>query len=149
MASRIAAVALDAHDIERVAAFWCQVLGWHVVEREEGGVAIGPADGAWPRIDIFQVPESKTVKNRLHFDLRAEDRSTEEEWERLEALGARRVDVGQAPDVTWVVLADPEGNEFCLLATAVDDLPEGGRPPFLPPTATRENHPANDEKNAE
>lgn len=128
MSSRLAVVVIDAHDPEAVAAFWCEVLGWSIVDREEDGLAIGPADGAWPRIDVFKVPEAKTVKNRLHFDLRAEDLSTAEELHRLEALGARRVDVGQSPEDTWVVLADPEGNEFCLLQRSVDELPEHERP---------------------
>ncbi|MEB3367775.1 VOC family protein [Saccharopolyspora mangrovi] len=128
MSSRLAVVVIDAHDTEKVAAFWCEVLGWSVVERDDDGIAIGPADGTWPRIDVYQVPESKSVKNRLHIDLRAGDRSTAEELQRLETLGARRVDVGQSPDDTWTVLADPEGNEFCLLATSVDDLPESERP---------------------
>ncbi|SFS32011.1 VOC family protein [Saccharopolyspora flava] len=129
MSSRLAVVVIDAHDTEKVASFWCDVLGWSVVERDEDGIAIGPADGSWPRIDVYRVPESKTVKNRLHFDLRADDRTTAEELERLEALGARRVDVGQPPDVTWVVLADPEGNEFCLLSRSVEDLPNDEKPP--------------------
>ena len=128
MSSRIAVVAIDAHDPDVVAAFWCEVLGWSVVDRDEDGLAIGPADGSWPRIEIYEVPEAKTVKNRLHFDLRAEDRSTAEELQRLEVLGARRVDVGQSPDDGWVVLADPEGNEFCLLRGSVNDLPERERP---------------------
>lgn len=128
MSSRIAVVAIDAHDPDVVAAFWCEVLGWSVVDRDEDGLAIGPADGSWPRIEIYEVPEAKTVKNRLHFDLRAEDRSTAEELQRLESLGARRVDVGQSPDDGWVVLADPEGNEFCLLRGSVNDLPARERP---------------------
>ena len=66
-------------------------------------------------IHIFlRVPESKTVKNRLHIDLAPEDRDAA--VERLKQLGARPVDVGQGPDVSWVVLADPEGNEFCVLS---------------------------------
>ena len=68
------------------------------------------------------MPEGKTVKNRLHFDLRADGVSTTEELERLLALGARRRDVGQGPDVSWVVLGDPEGNEFCLLSRSVQDV---------------------------
>jgi hypothetical protein len=68
------------------------------------------------------VPEAKAGKNRLHLDLRADGSTTVQELERLFALGARRVDVGQAPDVTWVVLADPEGNEFCLLERSVQVL---------------------------
>jgi hypothetical protein len=68
-----------------------------------------------------KVPEKKTVKNRLHLDLRADGNSTEDELARLLALGARRADVGQGPDVTWVVLTDPEGNEFCLLRRTVQE----------------------------
>ena len=81
---------------------------------------IGPADGG-PGIDLLPVPEPKTVKNRLHLDLRADGTSTEE-LARLERLGATRVDVGQAADATWTVLADPEGNEFCLLHRTVQQV---------------------------
>ena len=73
-------------------------------------------------IDVFAVPETKTTKNRLHFDPRADGLSTSQELERLLALGARRVDIGQPPDASWVVLADPEGNEFCLLFRSVQQL---------------------------
>ena len=113
MSSRLAQVAIDATDAEVVAAFWCAVLGWDVLERGEGVVCIGPATGG-PGIDVLPVPQAKTGKNRLHLDLRA-DGDRADELERLLSLGAQRVDVGQAPDVTWTVLADPEGNEFCLL----------------------------------
>ncbi len=122
MPSRIAVVAIDAAEPQVVADFWCSVLGWRIVEEDVDGVSIGPADGSLPTIDVLQVPERKTVKNRLHFDLRADGVSTDEELERLIALGARRVDVGQQPDSTWVVLADPEGNEFCLLSRSMQEL---------------------------
>jgi catechol 2,3-dioxygenase-like lactoylglutathione lyase family enzyme len=122
MPSRIAVFVIDAVAPEVVADFWCGVLGWRVVERSDEGVSIAPQDGAWPTIDLVPVPERKTLKNRLHLDLRADGVSTEAELERLLELGARRVDVGQPPDVSWVVLADPEGNEFCLLSRAVQDL---------------------------
>jgi hypothetical protein len=72
-------------------------------------------------IDVVPVPENKTVKNRLHLDLRADGMPTASELERLLDLGARRVDVGQAPGATWVVLSDPEGNEFCLLSHTVQE----------------------------
>ena len=84
--------------------------------------AIVPLEGTHPRVFFQRVPEGKTVKNRLHFDLRADGVSTAEELERLLALGARPVDVGQGPDVSWVVLGDPEGNEFCLLSRSVLDV---------------------------
>ena len=122
MPSRIAAIAIDARNPRLVADFWCEVLGWRVVEEEEQGVSIAPADLGWPTIDVFQVPETKTVKNRLHLDLRADGTSTSAELRRLLDLGAVRTDVGQEPESTWVVLSDPEGNEFCLLARPVDDL---------------------------
>ncbi|MGQ0778434.1 MAG: VOC family protein [Pseudonocardiales bacterium] len=122
MPSRIAVLAVDAVDPTLVADFWCRVLCWRVVEASDEGVSIAPLDGGWPTIDVLPVPERKTVKNRLHLDLRADGVSTEAELERLLELGAHPVDVGQGPDVSWVVLADPEGNEFCLLSHAVQDL---------------------------
>lgn len=122
MVSRLATLAIDADDPPRVAEFWCAVLGWRIVERSDAGVSIAAADGSWPTIDVLSVPEGKTVKNRLHLDLRADGVTTDEELGRLLALGATRIDVGQAPDSTWVVLADPEGNEFCLLSRSVQDL---------------------------
>jgi len=122
VSSRIAAIAIDAVNPRLVADFWCDVLGWRVVEEEQGVVSIAPADLAWPTIDVARVPEGKTVKNRLHLDLRADGTSTSAELQRLLDLGAVRVDVGQGPDSTWVVLSDPEGNEFCLLSRSVQDL---------------------------
>ena len=85
-------------------------------------ITIAAADGSWPMIDVVAVPEGKAVKNRLHFDLRADGVSTAAELDRLLALGARRADVGQPADASWVVLADPEGNEFCLLSRPVQEL---------------------------
>ena len=117
MTSCIAQVAIDASDVEVVARFWRDVLGWQELERDEGIISIGPPDGSGPGIDVIRVPEPKSLKNRLHLDLRADGSSTEQELARLLALGARRADVGQAPDVSWTVLTDPEGNEFCLLGT--------------------------------
>jgi hypothetical protein len=92
-----------------------------VVEADEDIVSIGPADGSWPTIDVVSVPEGKAGKNRLHLDVRADGTTTDEELQRLLNLGARRVDIGQAPDSSWVVLADPEGNEFCLLSRTVQE----------------------------
>jgi hypothetical protein len=124
MPSRLAVIAIDAVDPEVVAGFWCAVLGWTILKREPGGITIGDDEQSWPMIDIFAVPEGKTVKNRLHFDLRADGLSTSDELDRLLALGARRVDVGQPSDASWVVLADLEGNEFCLLSRSVQQLTE-------------------------
>jgi len=123
MPSRIAVIAIDALNPRLVAEFWCNVLGWHVVdEDDEGVISIGPPDGGWPTIDVLGVAERKAVKNRLHLDLRADGVATPHELERLLSLGARRVDIGQGPDVSWVVLGDPEGNEFCLLSRSVQEV---------------------------
>ncbi|MFH5821671.1 VOC family protein [Georgenia sp. AZ-5] len=122
MTSAIAALAVDAHDPRRVADFWTAALGWEIVEDGDEGVSIAPADRSLPAIDFLPVPEPKTVKNRLHLDIRADGTSQAEEVERLLGLGATRADVGQGPDVTWVVLADPEGNEFCVLSRSVQEV---------------------------
>lgn len=106
---------IDCADPERLATFWCEVLDWQVVDRDEDDVEIG-GTGDGPTLLFEQVPDPKTVKNRIHIDVRpTEDQQTE--VDRIIALGARRVDVGQG-DVSWVVLADPEGNEFCVLRGA-------------------------------
>jgi hypothetical protein len=122
MTSRLASVVIDAVDPRVVAEFWCSILGWQIIDQSDGGVSIAAPDGSWPVIDVLPVPETKSVKNRLHLDLRADGVTTAEEHQRLLELGASPVDVGQSPDVTWVVLADPEGNEFCLLSPSVQDL---------------------------
>lgn len=89
MTSRIAAIAIDAVDTRTVADFWCAVLGWRVIEEDSEGISIGPPDASWPTIDVLAVPETKSIKNRLHFDMRADGSSTEDELARLLALGAR------------------------------------------------------------
>ena len=122
MTSRPAVIVIDAARPRLVADFWRAVLGWEVVESDADGISIAPGDGSWPGIDMFQVPEGKSIKNRLHLDLRADGSSTEDELQRLLNLGARRVDVGQGPEVSWVVLADLEGNEFCLLSRTVQEM---------------------------
>ncbi len=121
MTSRIGAIAIDARQPRLVADFWCGVLGWQITDQDDTGVSIASSDGSWPTIDVIEVPEDKIVKNRLHLDVRSNGLSTADELERLLALGATRVDVGQGPDVTWVVLSDPEGNEFCLLSRTVQE----------------------------
>jgi glyoxalase superfamily protein len=125
--SRLAVVVIDASQPRVIADFWCAVLGWQIVAEEgDGLITIGPADRSWPTIDVAPVPETKTIKNRLHLDLRADGVSTAAELDRLFRLGARPADVGQPADASWVVLADPEGNEFCLLSRTVQEV--GGPP---------------------
>ncbi|GAB2465766.1 VOC family protein [Jatrophihabitans fulvus] len=126
MASAISSLVIDAVDPDTVARFWSDVLGWPERERDDSDglvIVIGP-DGGGPGIDVVRVPEDKTVKNRLHLDLRADGTTTADELYRLLALGARRVDVGQSRDASWVVLADPEGNEFCLLSRTMQEIPD-------------------------
>ncbi|CAG7647105.1 VOC family protein [Actinacidiphila bryophytorum] len=126
MTSRFTELAVDCHDPERLAAFWCAVLGFDVIERREGKVEIGSwvptvedvrARQMPPTVLFVQVPEGKAVKNRLHLDVSPVDTTTEAEVTRLLALGATPADVGQGADCSWVVLADPEGNEFCVQRT--------------------------------
>lgn len=122
MTSRTAVIAIDAVQPRVVADFWQAALGWEEVEADADGISIAPADQTWPTIDVLTVPEPKSTKNRLHLDLRADGCSTSEELRRLVNLGARQIDIGQGSDVGWVVLADPEGNEFCLLPRTVQQV---------------------------
>ena len=121
MSSQISALAIDARNPRQVAEFWCAALGWQQLGDGDGIITIGHQDGSWPTIDVAPVPEAKEGKNRLHLDLRADGLTTRAELTRLLDLGAQRVDVGQDADVPWVVLADPEGNEFCLLPRTVQE----------------------------
>ena len=116
---RIQCLVIDTVDPARLADFWEAALGWRRTHQRDDEVVLeppagSPGDGVSPDLLFARVPEPKTGgKNRLHLDLRPVDQAAE--VARLEALGARRVDVGQGPHVTWVVLADPDGNEFCVL----------------------------------
>jgi hypothetical protein len=124
MTSKFTELAIDCADPHGLARFWCAVLGYEVQDDADGVVTIGsPAvpEGKLrpgpvpPTLTFAQVPEGKAVKNRLHLDVNPTDTEQDEEVRRLLGLGARRADVGQG-DESWVVLADPEGNEFCVLA---------------------------------
>ncbi len=119
MGTVVSQVSVDAHDPLALARWWADVLGWTVVpDEDEGTVDLLPPDGAAATPWIFvPVPDDKRTKNRLHLDLRpADDTDQATEHARLLALGAVPADVGQGDDVSWHVLADPEGNEFCLLS---------------------------------
>lgn len=122
MPVRISSVCIDAVNPRPVASFWAAVLGWEVAEEDEEGISLAPPTSDLPTLDILRVPAPKGVKNRLHIDLRADGTTFESELARLQDLGARRVDIGQGRDVTWVVLADPDGNEFCLLRRSVQEV---------------------------
>ena len=113
MGSTLYQVAVDAHDPGRLARFWAVVLGYDVLVEDAKKVVIGADEHAYPGIVFLRVPDEKAGKNRVHLDLAPDDHDPE--VARILELGARRVDVGQGPDAMWTVLADPEGNEFCVL----------------------------------
>lgn len=103
---------VDSADPAGLSAWWAGVLGYRVVWEEEDYVAIARNDRTFPGIVFVKNASVKHAKNRLHWDLNPSNQ--EEEVARLESLGAARVDIGQG-DVAWIVMADPEGNEFCVL----------------------------------
>jgi catechol 2,3-dioxygenase-like lactoylglutathione lyase family enzyme len=122
MASVLREVVVDCRDPKALGRFWSDVLGWPLVENERGYCWLSSTGEPWappPLLVFVPVPEPKAGKNRVHVDVNPSGCDVDEELERLLGLGATRVDVGQG-DVPWYVLADPEGNEFCLLARRVD-----------------------------
>ncbi len=116
-------ITVDAINPQSLAEFWAEALGWSIgrdvnenevwIERELND----PHQKGFPDILFLKNPDAKKVKNRLHLDLRPDDQAAE--VARLESLGAKRIDIGQSakPTCTWVVMADPEGNEFCVLSS--------------------------------
>jgi hypothetical protein len=133
MSLRFYALNVDCRDPNALGHWWATVLGWTVTyDAGEDVVAVEPphqADGSRPippgervpGLVFVAVPEPKTLKNRLHMDLAPGPGDDQQaEVSRVEALGARRADVGQGPEVSWVVMADPEGNEFCILSSRDD-----------------------------
>jgi hypothetical protein len=124
MSLRIQCLSVDTADPAGLARFWESALGWRRTFEESDQVVLEPpagsaADGVAPDLLFQLVPEAKATKNRLHLDLRPEDQAAE--VARLEGLGARRADVGQDPGASWVVMADPAGNEFCVLRALTAD----------------------------
>ncbi|PWK91859.1 glyoxalase/bleomycin resistance protein/dioxygenase superfamily protein [Lentzea atacamensis] len=118
VASRITELVLDCTDPERLATFWGEVLGYDVLGRGDDWAEIGPPDKRSTLL-FLRNPDRKLQKLRLHIDVTATDREQDAELERLLALGATPVDISQG-EVSWHVLADPEGNEFCLLSGRAD-----------------------------
>jgi predicted enzyme related to lactoylglutathione lyase len=122
MAARLVEIVVDSQDPRALARFWGEVLGWPVTD-VGGDFSWISATGdytALPMIVFAPVPEAKAAKNRAHLDVSPSGVDQDAELERLLALGATRADVGQSDDVPWIVLADPEGNEFCLLGRRLD-----------------------------
>jgi hypothetical protein len=121
-------VVVDCHDVAALSRWWADVLGWQVAFAADDEVVLVPSGASAPGSQVppaergpglvfVPVPEGKAIKNRLHIDLApSPDAGQEAEVSRLERLGARRADVGQPATVSWVVMTDPEGNEFCVLS---------------------------------
>jgi predicted enzyme related to lactoylglutathione lyase len=108
-------IVIDSHDLPAQARFWTRVLDWRILSEREREIVIGVDENAPVGICLMPVTDRKQVKNRLHLDLTPGPAGRDAEVDRIVALGARRVDIGQAGTESWIVLADPEGNEFCIL----------------------------------
>jgi predicted enzyme related to lactoylglutathione lyase len=128
MTSRLIALAVDANDPLTVARFWAAALRWEIADQSDEGVSLIPTDGTRFTIEFYPVPEPKVGVNRLHLDIttRSEDDQRETVRQLLD-LGGRHVDIGQGPDERHVVLADPEGNELCIIEPENNFLATCGR----------------------
>ncbi|GHE78109.1 hypothetical protein GCM10018785_52910 [Streptomyces longispororuber] len=127
MACRISELVIDCADPERLAAFWSEVLGYVEIGREDdGSIEIGPpgtgSGSPLPTLVLSPGSDPRNGKLPLHIDVNPTDRDQDAELERLLALGARTADVGQTGTESWYVLADPEGNEFCLLRSRIQPV---------------------------
>jgi hypothetical protein len=125
MSCRLSELVLNCQDPEALSRFWCEVLGYVELDRDGGAIEIGPTagfGGPAPTLVFLPGADEKTAPLRLHLDVNPVDRDQDAELERLLALGARRADVGQPAEASWHVLADPEGNEFCLLKSRLPEL---------------------------
>jgi hypothetical protein len=117
LSTRLSCICIDANDIGTIATFWAGALGWRIGEVDETAIDVFPPDKVQgPPLVILPVPEKKTTKNRIHFDLVSESVEHQSEMvDRFIALGASHTYIGQPADADHVVLADPEGNEFCVV----------------------------------
>jgi hypothetical protein len=113
---RLASVVIDAVDPDGLARFWVEATGWSIGFKSDDIVRLHRTGEQPPYVEFLRVRDAKTAKNRLHLDVSARPNGNRvAEADRLISLGARHVDIGQGSEVPWVVLADPEGNEFCIL----------------------------------
>lgn len=112
-------VLIDCLDLDAMTDFWCAAMDLeHTWTGPSGGHLLTASDGSERQLGLMPSDSEKLTKNRIHFDLRPDTNQTAE-VERLEGLGAQRIDIGQT-GVTWVVMADPEGNEFCVLRSLAE-----------------------------
>jgi predicted enzyme related to lactoylglutathione lyase len=122
MSVQLSALCIDANDPARLARFWAGVLGWEMTDDPEGGVTLLPADDTGFQIDLFPTEAVKSGPNQMHLDLTSTSLEDQQATvARALALGGRHIDIGQGADAEHVVLADPEGNEFCLLSRTVQE----------------------------
>ncbi|MFE3552608.1 VOC family protein [Streptomyces kronopolitis] len=121
MTSRVRHTTVDCTDAYRLACFWAQVLDGTLAEDDLPGDPEATVTASGGALLFLTVPDAKTVKNRVHLDLEPQDRTRDEEVERLLALGAILVaDHRRADGTGWATLADPEGNEFCVERSAAE-----------------------------
>jgi predicted enzyme related to lactoylglutathione lyase len=127
MTSNLHAVVLDALDLRRLAEFWSGLLGWELVERDDGEIGIWPHDGTAYGITFEPSERVKDHANRIHFDLTSTSLEDQQaKVDRVLALGGRHIDIGQTPDEKHVVMADPEGNELCIIEPGNNFLADTG-----------------------
>jgi catechol 2,3-dioxygenase-like lactoylglutathione lyase family enzyme len=128
MASRLFALCFDANDTRGLAHFWAEALGWTVGDEWEGAIGVLPTDGNTFQLGFLPVPEPKAGQNRIHLDLHTSSITDQQDFvARLVELGASHIDIGQTPDEPHVVLADPEGNELCVLEHGNKFVDDAGR----------------------
>ncbi|MEO6503807.1 MAG: VOC family protein [Jatrophihabitantaceae bacterium] len=127
MTSHLLALCVDANDPLRLAGFWAGVLGWDMADDTHEGIALVPSDGTGFRIRFLPSQAPKAGRNQMHFDLTSTSLQDQRQTvaKSLE-LGARHIDIGQRPEELHVVLADPEGNEFCVIEPGNDFLADCG-----------------------
>jgi catechol 2,3-dioxygenase-like lactoylglutathione lyase family enzyme len=127
MTCQLFALCVDALDPLGLARFWSGVLGWEMADQPEDGDALLPSDDTGFRIEFWPTKEPKAGPNQMHFDLTSTSPADQQETvTRALALGGRHINVGQGPDADHVVLADPEGNEFCVIEPGNNFLADCG-----------------------
>jgi len=127
MTCQLHALSFDANDPDRLARFWAGVLGWEMVEDPPDGLALLPSDDTGFRLEFFPTQAQRSGPNQMHFDLTSTSLEDQQNTvARALELGGRHIDIGQGPDALHVVLADPEGNEFCVIEPGNNFLADCG-----------------------